>query len=114
MIEIGTVLIVAFIVWLIYRAIETDKENKKKRKDELIAKYGEDEANRMLNGEIWMGMTAEQVLETIGKPDMVDQKQMAKCSREVLKWRESGKRRIAYQITCDDGIVTGISDRRIK
>lgn len=105
------VIVFLVILWSILSVRNDGKRAAEKRKW-LIEKYGDETGNRLANGEVWIGMTTDQVLDALGKPDMFDQKELKKFSREVLKWRAEGKRRIAYQITCDDGIVTAISDRR--
>ena len=99
------------ILWVII-AVKMSLKKDEEKKKMLIEKYGKEDGERLAEGEMWIGMTSEQVLDALGQPDMVDQKQLVKCSREVFKWRVEGKRRIAYQITCDDGIVTAISDKR--
>lgn len=108
---VAALLIIGSFVWAYLRS-RAEAEAAKNRKAWLIEKYGPRDGQRLADGEVWIGMTAEQVLDTLGHPDMVDQKQLKTKSREVYKWRAMGRRRIAYQITCDDGFVTAISDRR--
>jgi len=52
------------------------KVNEIKQKEEynlsLYQKYGIENASRIINHEIWMGMTKEMVIESIGKPNKIN------------------------------------------
>ncbi len=44
----------------------------------FVRKYGRDEGDKVLNGQIWKGMTEEMVKDSWGKPD--------KTHKDVYKW----------------------------
>lgn len=47
-----------------------ESENKRKK---LTAKYGSATANRLINGEIWIGMTMNQAVESLGNPNNINE-----------------------------------------
>ena len=76
------------------------------RRKQLTAKYGDPEiTRRIMKQEVWQGETQEQLLESLGKPEDVDQKVLKTKSKEVWKYRPTGKNRFGLKVTLDDGIV---------
>ncbi len=76
------------------------------RRKQLTEKYGDPEiARRMMKRVLWQGETQEQLLESLGTPEDIDQKILKTKSKEVWKYRPSGKNRFGPKVTLDDGIV---------
>lgn len=58
--------------------IKVQKESQAKRKAELINKYGTTNAQRILEGKIWLGMTSEMARDSWGSPNNIN--------RDVGSW----------------------------
>jgi len=57
---------------------QEDEAKRQKRREQLTDKYGETLAQRIINGEIWLGMTAQMVIDSWGYP--------AKNNKSVGSW----------------------------
>ncbi len=78
----------------------------RQRRKQLTEKYGAPEiARRIMKRVLWQGETQEQLLEALGTPEDIDQKILKTKSKEVWKYRPSGKNRFGLKVTPDDGIV---------
>ena len=78
----------------------------RQRRKQLTEKYGDPEiARRIMKKVLWQGETQEQLLEALGTPEDIDQKILKTKSKEVWKYRPSGKNRFGLKVTLDDGIV---------
>ena len=76
------------------------------RRKQLTARYGDSEiARRIMKREVWQGETQEQLLESLGQPADIDQKVLKTKSKEVWKYRPTGKNRFGLKVTLDDGVV---------
>ena len=93
---VGTLVLVAFVcVWGYLQ-----------RRKHLIEKYGDPEiARRIMKQVLWQGETQEQLIESLGTPADTDQKVLKTKSKEVWKYRPTGKNRFGLKVTLDDGIV---------
>lgn len=77
------------------------------RRDGLVARFGEEVTERILRQEVWIGATDEELRESIGAPDDVDERVMKRKTRHVYKYCETGKNRYALRVTLEEGVVTG-------
>ena len=59
----------------------------KGRKADLIDKYGEKVANRIMGGEVWVGMTDKMAHDSWGKPDKINKSGSEYGSREQWVYR---------------------------
>lgn len=73
----------------------------------LQSMYDEATVQRILNGDVWHGMTSGQLLDSLGKPHAVDQKHLKTKTREIWKYRHQGANRYGLRITVDDDCVAG-------
>jgi len=96
---------------------ERNKEIEKKyqeRKEQLIEKYGNEDANRMLNKEIWQGMTEEMLIESRGHP--LDKKESVYKEKITLKFYYNSRITrqdtivYEYEVTLENGKVVGWKD----
>ena len=91
-----------------FAAAESAKKRRRERRLALIAKYGsEHEADMIMDGKIWSGMSSEQLLDSLGKPEGVDQAVNVKKIREIWKYGKVGQNRYRNRITVDNGRVAG-------
>ena len=94
--------IVIVSLWLFVKHVRY-----RRRRASLIARFGEQDAMRILAREVWQGMTEEQLEESWGLPE--DRKQELKKTmlRETLKYGQTGKNRFAQWVFLENGIVIG-------
>lgn len=78
----------------------------RQRRRQLTARYRDPEiARRIMQRVVWQGETREQLRESFGEPADIDQKVLKTKSKEVWKYRPTGKNRFGLKVTLDDGIV---------
>ncbi len=81
---------------------------KRKRKANLLERYGNEEiVGRILNKDIWQGETAEMLLDSLGKPDEVDQQVLKTKVKETWKYGKVGQGRYKLRIMLDNDVVIG-------
>jgi hypothetical protein len=78
----------------------------RQRRKHLVEKYGSREIARlMMRGVIWQGETREQLLESLGKPEDIDEKVLKTKTKEIWKYRRTARNRYGLKVTLDDGVV---------
>jgi len=83
------------------------KEKKEaERRAALMGKYNDAEiVMRIMGQKVWIGQTAEQLLESWGRPAAVDKKQLKTKRKEVWKWGQTGRNRYTNRVTLDNDVV---------
>lgn len=61
----------------------------------------------IIDGKIWETMTEEQLIDSIGKPEAIDHKQMKQKYRDVWKYQHRGGNRYHLRVTIENGFVIG-------
>jgi hypothetical protein len=93
----------ALALYLWYRGYR-----KFKRLSCLRQKYGdEDVVQKIYQGFFWQGQTQEQLLESLGAPEAVDNNVLRTKIKEVWKYHPRGANRYALRITVENGHVSG-------
>jgi hypothetical protein len=73
-----------------------------------MEKYEDHEVcHGIMAGQIWQGMTAEQLIESIGHPHDVDQSVYKGTTKENWKYETIGKNRYLLQVYLENGAVEG-------
>ena len=62
---------------------------------------------RIMNGEAWIGQTAEQLRDSLNEPEDIDTKVMKSKIRETWKYGQYGTNRYRLRIVLEDNIVVG-------
>lgn len=92
----------------IYASRQAAKKRRAERRAALIAKYGSPiEADMILDQKIWSGMSSEQLLDSLGKPEGIDHAVNVKKVRETWKYGRVGQNRYRNRVTVDNGRVAG-------
>jgi len=78
------------------------------RKKDLIKKYGEIDALKIIDGKYWLGMTEQQLIDSIGQPTLIQ--------KEILKTKEKviyiyGKKTTGDVFTFVNGSLDALKDR---
>lgn len=97
----GVIAIIALAIW--YQTAQ-----KRKRRDDLMAKYNDTElVDKLMERYFWQGQTSEQLLDSLGNPEDVDEKVLKTKKKEVWKYNHRGGNRYALRVTLDNDIVVG-------
>jgi hypothetical protein len=92
-----------FVIVCIYKYVKIAR-----RTERLMTKYGDsDLVDRIMNQEIWQGQTEEQLRDSLGKPEDIEEKVMKTKTKEIWKYDETGKNRYALKVTLENGQVAG-------
>jgi uncharacterized protein len=81
--------------------------NRRKRRERLVATYGEQAADRILARQVWQGMTDEQLVESWGLPADKDTEIKRTTTKETWKYGQTGKNRFNNRVYLENGIVIG-------
>jgi len=101
----ATVLL-ALLGWYLYAR----RANHRKQ---IFSKYGDtNTARRILNGDVWEGMTAEELKDWLGRPVAIDDKKLKTKRKQIWKYYQEGQRSFRLRITLEDDIVSGWEHRR--
>ena len=74
----------------------------------LRNKYGDEAlAQKLMQGQYWVGQSSEQLRDALGPPVAVDDKLLKTIQREVWKYNQHGKNRYRLRITVEDSKVVG-------
>ena len=110
---LAAVVAVVLVVVGIYAFKERVKRRRAVRRAALTAKYGSpEEADMILDARIWTGMSADQLLDALGRPEDVDHAVTARKVSEVWKYGRIGQNRYRNRVTVNDGRVAGWTARR--
>lgn len=104
----GWVTPVAILVAIVLLVWFYKYSQKQKRLAYLRAKYNdEDVVQKIYAGHVWQGQSEEQLRDSLGKPDAIDNKLLKTMTREIWKYHPSGINRYRLRITVDNGRVAG-------
>jgi uncharacterized protein len=78
-----------------------------RRRQDLVARFGEHDAERILAGEVWQGMTDEQLIESWGSPVDKDSEIKRTKTKETWKYGQTGRNRFNNRVFLENGIVIG-------
>ena len=95
------VVIVGLVLW-------HQAEKTKKRRMELMEKYQDSQlVESLMNQTFWQGQTAEQLIDSLGRPEDVDQKILKTKKKEIWKYNHQGANRYGLRIILDNDQVVG-------
>ena len=78
------------------------------RKNRLLNKYNNEEVvGRILDSKIWQGMTKEQLLDSMGKPESMSEEVLKTKSKSVWKYGKIGHNRYSLRVNLENGEVIG-------
>jgi len=89
------------IIW--YKSAQT-----KKRRSLLMSKYQDSElVNNIMERSFWQGQTSEQLMDSLGSPEDIDEKILKTKKKEIWKYNHQSGNRYGLRITLDNDIVVG-------
>lgn len=97
-----------WVIIIFFALVGINIYSENQRRKHLMEKYG-DEAlvEKLMKKTIWVGQTAEQLTDSIGKPVDVGQRVLKTKVKETWKYNPTGKNRYGMRITVEDGVVVG-------
>jgi hypothetical protein len=82
------------------------------RRKILMAKYDDaDAVNKIMRHVIWQGMTAPQLLDALGEPELKEQRVLKTKTAETWKYGQKTRTRFKWRIELEDGVVTGWEEK---
>ncbi len=82
--------------------------SQKARRNRIYLKYGRTEsAEKIIKKTIWIGETAEQLRDSLGKPLDIDENVLKTKRKEVWKYHRKSASRYGLKIKIENGIVIG-------
>jgi hypothetical protein len=109
-------LLVVYTLFNAWRRIACEQERRaalEARRGYLMDKYCNGRlVELILNSKLWEQQTAEQLRDSLGDPDDVDEKVMKSKRRETWKYFPAGANRFALRVVVENGLVTGWDDKR--
>lgn len=96
-------IIVATVIWFVANQVQ-----KAAKQRALLAKYGDKEiVERLMGRMFWVGQSTEQLLDSLGSPEAIDQKVLKTKKKEIWKYNHRGGNRYGLRITLDNDEVVG-------
>lgn len=84
------------------------KKKRDKRIKYLMSKYQDETmVSNMMDGHFWEGQTSEQLIDSIGHPVEIDEKQLKTKRTEVWKYENQGSNRFGLRVKLENGVVVG-------
>lgn len=91
------------VLWIAISIIQ-----KRRRRKYLIEKYGSELiADKIMARSVWQGMTTEQLLDSWGRPEDIDEKVFKTKTKETWKYGNNGKNRYRQRVYIEDSYVVG-------
>jgi hypothetical protein len=104
------VVLVGIFAIVIRSAVQ--KANQRARREEIQRKYGYNElAERIINRQVWVGQTDDQLRDSLGAPADIDEKVMKTKRREIWKYFPKNARSYGLKITVENGVVAGWDEK---
>jgi hypothetical protein len=95
----------------LYRSVEEyieEFKNLKKYQESMILKYGEDNGNRVINHQYWIGMTEEQLLDCKGEPTKIETQVLQTKTKQTYIY---GNKNSGDYFVLENGKVVKFIDR---
>ena len=84
----------------------------RKRRKKLMKKYDDFELVRRIQGrEFWQGQSSEQLIDSLGKPEDIDEKVLKTKKKEIWKYQHESGSRYRLRITLENDIVVSWEQR---
>jgi len=92
---------VCVVAFFLYRALK-----KRRRLKYLEQKYvNKKKVEKIINGDIWQGETAEQLIDSIGNPEVIDDKLLKTQKKVVWKYGRRGAGGYNLIVNLEKGLV---------
>jgi uncharacterized protein YecT (DUF1311 family) len=89
------------------RCLAAEQRRLAAERQQLVDKYGDSVADRILSHQIWQGMTEEHLIESWGNPADRDYEIKHSKTKETWKYGRIGRNRFSSRVFLENGIVVG-------
>jgi cell division protein FtsL len=97
------------------RRVEEAEKHREEKYNRLMAKYGNEKAvNKIMNGEVWDGMTEEQLVDSLGEPIEREEATYKAKIQKTYKYDQTGRNRFGKRFTIEDSVVVGHKSKGIN
>jgi len=103
----GVVGLVMYMQREMARSLAARQAAMKARMDNLVSRFGQEIATKILQRQVWKGQTMEMLMEARGRPAAVDENVMKTKTKKVLKYDMITRGRFRLRVTVEDGQVVG-------
>lgn len=94
---------VGFILYVVFSIYSS-----KKKYERLLLKYRDkDIAKKISNKEFWQGQTAEQLIDSLGRPVDIDEQVFKTKTKETWKYNHKGHNKYGLRIILENHQVVG-------
>ncbi|KJZ12565.1 hypothetical protein TW85_15835 [Marinomonas sp. S3726] len=106
-------IVIVFIVALVkFLSWGNAKKARAEKRNKLMQKYNDENiVNNIMNQTIWQGQTSDQVAESLGQAEDIDQKVLKTKKKEIWKYGSEGGNRYQLRITLENDVVVGWDQR---
>ncbi len=88
------------------------EQREKAWRDALMLKYNDQQVvDSLIAKRLWIGQTSEQLQDSFGAPDDVDERVLKTKRKEVWKYGHKGANRYEYRITLENDRVVGWDEK---
>jgi hypothetical protein len=103
---------IGLFIWHQANRQKTAQRAEQARRETLLSKYGDEKViDDIVARRIWLGQSSEQLVDSIGRPEDIDQKVLKTKKREVWKYGHKGGSRYKYRITLENDRVVGWDEK---
>jgi hypothetical protein len=100
--------LIAVVVLLIVGVVAVKIVSDQARRKHLMAKYADAHVVDMLMKRMmWQGMSAEQLIDSIGHSAATDRKVYKSKVTETYKYNQAGRNRFRSRVKLENGVVVG-------
>lgn len=100
---LGGGVVAAIVLYYVIKA-----QNVAATRRRLMGKYRDPElVEKLMGGYFWEGQSAEQLIDSLGRPEDIDEKVLKTKKKQVWKYGHEGGNRYRLRITLDNDVVIG-------
>jgi hypothetical protein len=100
--------IAIIIIALFLISHHNQRQRRAKKRASLMAKYNsQDVVDAIMDGKIWQGMSAAQLVESWGTPADSDVKVYKTKTTQIYKYNQTGKNRYGSRVRVENDVVVG-------
>lgn len=92
---------------MLQREAEKKREAEEVRRRDLVDRFGEEIAGKILKGALWQGATTAMMEEMLGQPVDVDETVLKTKTKTTYKYRQIGTRQFRLRVFFENSICTG-------
>lgn len=106
------IIIVAAFIGLKILGVILDNRRRKAKRKRLLNKYSDvNIVNKIMNGYIWQGQTAEQLFDSRGNPEDIDTKVLKSKTKEIWKYYQTRKGQFKLRVILENNVVIGWEEK---